>query len=641
MKNAAPNTDFLRWLGIASWLGLAAFVWFYGVYKLSDVDLWWHIKAGELMAQTRSLIDFEPFAHTIEGQPYGARFEWLFQVIVYVIHRAGGDAGVIWMRLMLFGATLVLLLSVDPKRVWPNVFVAILAAVAARPGLVERPQMFSYAFFAGFFLLSAKWGEEGISPRTRHILIAMATLIQVLWVNLHGAVALAAFFVTGPLLIEEIISRSPHMRWTFLLNAVLFGALFVSPDGWWSFSYVFRLNRDAAYTLIGEWRPREFSIYIRNLGPLWVLALASFAISRSRRIFCAGVLAITGFLSTRALRHEMFFDWAVVGSVALLLKHSPWWRRGIEKITSKPGAASAVTLAIGLLLFFHAKRSYADYALRDGLRGWGANVPARNAYDFIERENIRGTMFNSDALGGYLMYRGHPDRKIFIDGRNWDYGPELVMETFRASFDAGAWEKLERAFGLSYAVIYYNGSDDRTNFPGVMVLGKHPGWALVFLDDQCAVYVKRQSLNQNLISKKELKILTPEKLEDPAWVASFSEAEASRLREEINQVLSDSPEHSKTLLVKGALHVRLEQYGEAEKIYLDLEMQKPHLPRVWAQHAALKVKLGDWRQAGELFDHMVKKAGRSYPNINYQYIAGVWEKAGNASKSEFYRRRMQ
>ena len=106
-----------------SWLiiGLtAAFLFYLCAVKVLDRDFWWHIKAGQIMLQTCSLIHIEPFAYTRAGQPYLATHEWLAQIIFYLVYHFTGATGIILMRSALVTLTAFLLLSLDWKAVWPN-----------------------------------------------------------------------------------------------------------------------------------------------------------------------------------------------------------------------------------------------------------------------------------------------------------------------------------------------------------------------------------------------------------------------------------------------------------------------------------------------------------------------------------------
>ena len=49
------------------------------LFKIEDPDAFWHLKAGQVMLETGSLIHVNLFSHTFPEHPWH-NLEWLFQV---------------------------------------------------------------------------------------------------------------------------------------------------------------------------------------------------------------------------------------------------------------------------------------------------------------------------------------------------------------------------------------------------------------------------------------------------------------------------------------------------------------------------------------------------------------------------------
>ena len=74
---------------------LACFGVLVGVVSLtefSDYDYWWHMKKGELIAESGDIINPDSFSYTFFGQPQ-QNSEWLADLLIYQSHNLGGLVG--------------------------------------------------------------------------------------------------------------------------------------------------------------------------------------------------------------------------------------------------------------------------------------------------------------------------------------------------------------------------------------------------------------------------------------------------------------------------------------------------------------------------------------------------------------------
>src|ERR1700688_128876 len=77
---------------------------------LADADIGWHIRTGEQILATQSLPRTDPFSSTMRGQPWFA-WEWLYDLVLGILHRACGLNGGVWLCAVLGAGFLPLLLS--------------------------------------------------------------------------------------------------------------------------------------------------------------------------------------------------------------------------------------------------------------------------------------------------------------------------------------------------------------------------------------------------------------------------------------------------------------------------------------------------------------------------------------------------
>lgn len=77
-------------------------IFFLSIFQIKSYDLWWHLKAGEsIVGAGFKTIPANTFSWTEPDHPW-INFSWLFDVIIYSIHKVAGFNG-----LILFQAVLV------------------------------------------------------------------------------------------------------------------------------------------------------------------------------------------------------------------------------------------------------------------------------------------------------------------------------------------------------------------------------------------------------------------------------------------------------------------------------------------------------------------------------------------------------
>jgi len=130
---------------------------------LADADIGWHIRTGELILATHSLPRTDPFSSTMLGKPWFA-WEWLYDLTLGILDRAGGLNGVVWLCALLVAATFTLLLSQLLRRgtgLLLGIALMLLAEAAAMIHLYARPHIVSWLFSLLWFMaVTALNGED-------------------------------------------------------------------------------------------------------------------------------------------------------------------------------------------------------------------------------------------------------------------------------------------------------------------------------------------------------------------------------------------------------------------------------------------------------------------------------------------------
>lgn len=521
-------------------------------FKILDRDFWWHIKAGEIMVTTHRLITTDPFAFTREGLPYIATHEWLAQIILYAAHALGGTAGVIGLRTAGVLASLMILLAIDTKRIWPNAFLLILTAASGLPSFMDRPQLFTFIILSTLLVL---WSQEKVR-------IVPILILQILWANLHGGAAIVGLLFPIARIAQHMweYRNTANRSQPFLLyGLLLLLCLLITPSGFDTIQYTISLFTDNTTKFINEWQPRAIKTYLLWIGPWWIAVAAALLFGKKKRIYWSILLVATGIASRQAFRHEVLFVLTATAAIMAQLSHIPTWDKLRTRILRAHIVQPiSVTILLLLLTTPPAYAAYRNLVQRDYLYGYGVFAPAANAYDFLEKNSIRGNTFNTYGVGGYLIYKGYPERKVFIDGRNVDYGFDFMAATYAAGIDTKAWDAMEKKYNLTVALVDYDAITDPTSIPYSNHLDKNKSWALVFIDDTSAIYLKRTAENETLIKQFAYTHLT---------VSDFQYGKTAD-NEELQRVITETPTGVKARIRLATLLISQGKYADATP-YID------------------------------------------------------------------------
>ncbi len=614
-------------------------------FKVMDRDFWWHITAGRVMLEQWAMIAIDPFAHTRDGLPYLATHEWLAQIPLHLIYSLAGSTGIILFRGVVACTCIGLLLRLAPRFRYLYLVLGVWAIVIIKGSFLERPQLFTFAIFAAFILLAFRY-LDAESVRTRLKIAVGFVGLQILWVNMHGGAALLGCAVLSFLLLQTLFTaftgyrRSEDKqtaRIVFCTLLLLCVALILPPNGFGNITYLRELLTDQTIAFIAEWQPRDWSLYIKELWPFFLLSFTALMTGRQHWIFNGLLLCATAYLSRDAFRHEILFVFAAIATCFYQFDRGTWLENMIDRLKSRRRLFIVAT-SIFLLFLAHMAISRSFWFERqDNLFGFGQFDLARGAYDFVERENIRGNMFNTYGIGGYLIYRGYPNRKVFIDGRNVDYGLDFMARTYAAGENADRWEELEHLYNISYAIVDYDAIKRENTLPYSSILDKDPNWALVYLDDWTAVYVKRIPENQDVINRLSYKHVTATQLQFGSEFAGVTATGNPEVIQELQRIQHDSPKSIKATVALAKIALRDIRFDDVEALVTTARTVRPADPEPIAVLAAMYVSQQRWKEAADALSEMLSLAGDNYPDIDYSFIADVYEKAGYSWKAWYLR----
>ncbi|HEV8298683.1 MAG TPA: hypothetical protein VGQ20_15360, partial [Acidimicrobiales bacterium] len=143
--------------------------------SIGDSDGWWHFRTGKLILATHAVPRTDPYSWTAPGERWHPN-AWLSDTVYALVRRAGGLAGIAWLRTLFvpaFGLALHGLARVRGARPWPSAVVAAVGTLAIYPFVAERPQLFSFLLLPAVIVVT----ERALSGSARAL-----TLLGVLFV---------------------------------------------------------------------------------------------------------------------------------------------------------------------------------------------------------------------------------------------------------------------------------------------------------------------------------------------------------------------------------------------------------------------------------------------------------------------------
>jgi len=606
-------------------------------FKVVDSDFWWHIKAGEVLWRTKGMITIDPFAYTRDGLPYFARHEWLAQVVLYAIHQLGGATGVVLLRilsvLLLFGITL----SVDRKNIWPNAFLVVGAAIVMRQGFIERPQLFSNVLFALMAVMCLKLLQEEVERR--RVLIHM-TILQIVWVNMHGGAAFLSIALLGTVFVQYVMQKRLKEEKLMIVygGVALLVAMLISPNTYHNFTYVWHLYTDQTAEFIREWAPSSTNVYLSRTLPFWLIALASLGIGRRNPAAVGLMLFGIGALSVSASRHEILFVVTALCCTFYELKDSELWNEWMERVHQRTWLPWVLTF-VALAPLVYVNLPYHAFLQSNNQSGFGSFEPIAAAYDFVEEYDLSGEMFNNYGAGGYLMYRGVPDRRVFVDGRNVDYGYDFLKEALDARYDSNIFHDLQNKYGFTYAIIEFESTKEEGSSFDFSFLNDDPDWALVFVDDWTSAYVRRTTANASVIAENEYVLITPENLNRETLINGVNADNIRQMEAELLRAIEQDDRGISALLSLAKLYRSLTLFDKAVTLAEEAKARFPARYEPYEILGSVYAVRQQWDDAIAMYEKVIELTEYQSVKPNYSALADLYEKGGYPEKALRYRKK--
>lgn len=469
-------------------------------------DFWWHLKAGQLIAES-GIPTTNLFAWSLPAdQPYVYQ-SWLGELLFYRLYQLGGLPLVVFARNLL-GAAAYTLVAIEARRrsgSWRLAALAVLLAGAMTiNNFSTRTQNWSWLPFVLVVSLLGRYVDGELGARW----LAALPLLMLFWVNAHGAFVMG-LLVAGAFAAGETarrLLRQPYalpwrrLRPLYLALGAMALAVLANPLGLGVIGYVRTLLSDtSSQRLINEWQtpdPRNLAGAAFYLGVL--AAIAAFGLQR-RRPTLTDLILVCG-LAWQAfvgVRYVIWFGMAAMPIMvgALGTPRTPLAAPTPPAARERGGDAAAnMVLAALLLLLVVALQPWLKPALPlpAPYRELYVELPGAPllfdrltpvaAVEHLRAEPCAGRLFNELGYGSYTAWALFPAAQHFIDPRV-ELFPFALWSDYIAISEGRDLDRLLDQYQIGCVLL------DRSLQPELAAhIASLPGWTRSFGDGQSEVW---------------------------------------------------------------------------------------------------------------------------------------------------------
>ncbi len=440
------------------------------------IDLAYHVRAGLTMLDTHQVIRTDTWSFTVHGRPWLDQ-QWGAQVLLALVYRLGGWAGVSILRALLTGGTFLLVLLACREygaSLRASAGLSIAACIVSLDHLQMRPQSFAILLFAATLWILAR--------RRRHpkVLWLMPVLVAA-WANIHGSFILAPLLL-GFAWIEDMHDRDPGATRTLLVGITSVAATVVSPFGprVWVYAFDIATNPTIRNT-ISEWEPPTIRSYAGIAFLVSVAAVAAYFGRRTEHVPWLTLLKLGVFfaLALPALRGVVW--WALLMPVAIAEIMPPPDPKKAERVGSPLLNFAVVSV---LLAGTVAALPWWRGAAPDGSPRILREAPASLVAAVRQSAPAGSRLFASQTLGSWLEF-ALPQDQIFVDSRIEIY-PAAVWNDYQSASSAReGWQAILDRWRVEAAVL----NEDQSG-PLIDAMQGDGEWKLVFHDQNGYVFVR-------------------------------------------------------------------------------------------------------------------------------------------------------
>jgi hypothetical protein len=440
------------------------------------IDLAYHVRAGDLIISTHSIPRADTFTFTMAGRPWLDQ-QWGAQLLMALVHRAGGWGAVALLRTALIGASFACVYRACRVRGAAPLAASLLAMVGfvvSLQTLAMRPQLFAVPLFAGTLLVLV---QRRTHPRRLWLIPAMA----VAWANLHGSFVMAPALVALACLQDVGSGERRRAGRLAIVGLCAVGATLINPFGFHVWTYALALSTNPVIrTSVSEWAPITLGSFAGAAFFISAAAIAGWLALRGTKTPWPDLVWLVAFffLTLPAVRGVIWWGLAAPVVVAGLLPAGAGADRGRRARAGSPLLNLAVvgTLALAAVVaLVHVRDAPGDALLAQAPQGLSAAVAAQVAPG--------SRLVVPEPWGSWFEY-SLPSIPEFVDPRIELFPTGIWQDYTKLLVAQDGWREVLDRWRVDAVVV------DTREWSLGGLLEKDPAWRLAYTDADGQLFVR-------------------------------------------------------------------------------------------------------------------------------------------------------
>jgi hypothetical protein len=475
------------------------------VNLLGDADTGYHIRAGEYIMANLAVPHYDIFSYISPPLAWTAH-EWLSEVIFALIHKSFGLTGVVVVMALIIASVYTILLrflKASGIGIIVSAFIVALATSASVIHWLARPHIFS-------LLITLIWYIVLDTYQYKHKnYLYLLPPIMLLWVNLHGGFIagflLFAVYITGNTFMaifkrDDRQDKFGKVKKLLIFSFICILVTLINPKGYKILLFPFNLiSNTFIMNNVNEFLSPNFHQNLRYEYMLLLMILVfGVSVLRLNAIEIMLVLLFThmSLYSARYIPlYAIILSPILANQIDNILKEFKE-KRLVKRIlalsertaktdsTAKYHIWSIVTVLLIAFMVYTGKVQYEFNRKK---------LPV-DAVQFLQKEKLKGNMFNNDEFGDFIIYSAWPEYKVFFDGRSDMYGENIGNEYLKITQIKSGWDDVLKKYNVNWLIF-------QTRSALSNLLLERNDWKLIYSDKVANIFVRNTPENQHLIDK--------------------------------------------------------------------------------------------------------------------------------------------